>query len=268
MGLQSRIKKAFNKAGSSYDSHSNLQMHVGNQLIQLMLAVFHKQTLPRVIDLGCGTGSITQQLLENIPVSELHAIDIAEELLQIARTRLQGPNIHVYSRAFDQAIVSDTLFDIAFSNMALHWSEHFEATLHSLHTQLNKHGVIAFSVPLPGTLAELTPHFSVNDFLAADDISRTLAEIGFDVLAAENEQVALPFPDTLSALKSIKNVGASTNKAKSQKPLSGKSLINKVDIRKLTYRIGYYIARKTVHPCQTTFSLPAQIQTSAKPMLA
>lgn len=266
MRLQNRIKNAFNKAGNSYDTHSSLQKYVGSQLIQLMLTVFHKQKLPRIIDLGCGTGSVTQQLIDNIPMSELHAVDIAEDLLKIARARLKNPNVHIYSRAFDQAQDSDTFFDIAFSNMSLHWSEHFHATIQSLHTQLNKHGIIAFSVPLPGSLAELSPHFAVNDFQTAEDITQTLADIGFDVLALENEKVTLPFADTLSALKSIKNVGANTSKAKSQKPLSGKSLINRIEIRELTYRIGYYIARKTEHPCQTIFSLPAQTLTLAKPM--
>ncbi len=268
MSALNKIKTAFNKSKASYDLHSGLQNHVGDQLIELLLAVFHKKNLPRVIDLGCGTGTNTQKLLDKIPVRELHAIDIADDLLKIAQQRLQGKNVHVYAHAFDQPFAVENAFDIAYSNMALHWSTHFEKTIQSLHTQLNKHGIIVFSVPLTGTLNELQPHYSVNPMTQATDVTQILTQTGFDVLAEQSEAITLRFPDTLTALRSLKRVGANTSHAIRDNRLSGKSSLRRVNIQQLTYNIGYFIARKTEHPCHANYTLPAQTQALEKPISA
>ena len=268
MSALHKIKNAFNKSKASYDLHSGLQSHVGDQLIQLLLAVFHKQNLPRIIDLGCGTGTNTQKLLDKIPVRELHAIDIADDLLKIAQQRLQGKNVHVYAHAFDQPFTVDNAFDIAYSNMALHWSVSFDKTIQSLHSQLNKHGIIVFSVPLTGTLSELQPHFSVNSMAQAAEVTQILNQTGFDVLAEQSEVVTLRFPDTLAALRSLKQVGANTSHTVRDNRLSGKSLLRAVNIQQLTYNIGYFIARKTEHPCHANYTLPAQTQALEKPISA
>lgn len=48
---------------------------------------------PRILDLGCGTGTILKIFEETISEAELVGVDFSEELLKIARTKLMGAKL-------------------------------------------------------------------------------------------------------------------------------------------------------------------------------
>ena len=265
MTIHTDIQLAFNNAHASYDNHCMLQKHIGTKLIQQMLSVQHKHPVPRIIDLGCGTGLVTQQLVDAMPFSELHAVDFAPNPLALARIRLNQPNIHVYEHNFDEKLAHHLPFDIAFANMSLHWSTNLENTLNALRTQLSRHSLLCLSIPLLGSLHELTPDFSINAFIPADAFINTLAESGFDLLVTRNETIKLHFQNGLSALKSFKLIGANAT-ARASNHLHGKNAL--AALTKLTYHIGYFIARKTEHPCHKNYSSPAPILGQEKPISA
>jgi tRNA (cmo5U34)-methyltransferase len=53
---------------------------------------------PRVIDLGCGTGNITKALMRRYPGASVVCIDLAEKMLELARTKLKRhKNIEYWS---------------------------------------------------------------------------------------------------------------------------------------------------------------------------
>ncbi|MBN1257261.1 MAG: methyltransferase domain-containing protein [Planctomycetes bacterium] len=44
---------------------------------------------PRILDLGCGCGTLTLKLLESIPESKVMAVDLDPAMLALARPRLE-----------------------------------------------------------------------------------------------------------------------------------------------------------------------------------
>lgn len=260
--MNARIKKSFNQAAASYDAHCHLQQSIGNKLLSL-LALYPYES-PRILDLGCGTGIVTEKLAAAYHYQALHAIDFADHLLEIAVSRFAATKITLQQADFDRLPNQPKSFDIIFSNMALHWSAHFQKTVGFITSQLKDHGLIAFTLPLIGTLQELTPHFKTNTFFKDDDIIQLLAHHDCDVIQSQQEVISLNFNDTLSALKSIKQVGANATAQPSSLFLRGKTFLNTIEIHKLTYHIGYFIARKKGASCQLNYLLPAQTQTPAK----
>jgi malonyl-CoA O-methyltransferase len=198
----------------------------------------------KIIDLGCGTGIITEQLISTFTYTDFHAIDFADQILAKAATRLASTNATLYTADFDNLPAATQSFDLVFSNMALHWSHHFLQTLEVLISKLNHNGMIAFSVPLSDTLHELQPYFSINPFFSAPSIVKALQKNACAVLINQQEEINLSFSNTISALKSIKKVGANTVINRDRPHYYSKSSLNKIHINKLTYRIGYFIAQK------------------------
>jgi SAM-dependent methyltransferase len=98
---------------------------------------------PRVLDLACGTGSITRRLLARLPGARVVALDVDPALLAIASATLGGDGRVRIVRADlgDPAwarAVDGTQFDAVVTATALHWLP--EAALARLYRDL--HGVV------------------------------------------------------------------------------------------------------------------------------
>ena len=146
------VCSSFNRAANSYDTHCDLQQKVGDRLIAKLQKYCSQAN--SILDVGCGTGLITQKLIATYQSPSFHALDIAEALLAKAKIRL--PNHTTFHTAnFDCLDAFLEPVDVIFSNMSLHWSANLNATIKSLTTSLNSQGYIAFSMPTAGTFSEL-----------------------------------------------------------------------------------------------------------------
>lgn len=235
----SKIKHAFNRAAQTYDQHCQLQKKVADALLALLNS---QATLPKnIIDIGCGTGINTEQLVNLYPHSDVYALDFADKLLQSAKSRLTGKNVQFIESDFDSWEGRQGGFDVIYSNLALHWSVDLPSTLNKLISLLNPNGVLVFSIPLVGTLVELSEKLLVRGFYSNEEIGNLISKFNF---LSNTDIITLHYPDSFSALKSIKAVGASFVKPSTKHGLHGKAFLNNLQLRELTYVIGYFIVKK------------------------
>ena len=80
----------------------------------------------RVLDLGAGTGLLTYYWYRQFPKSEYVLVDIAGEMLKIARKRFDGIKTVTYRISdYTKALPEDN-FDIIISALSVHHLEHDE----------------------------------------------------------------------------------------------------------------------------------------------
>jgi SAM-dependent methyltransferase len=74
----------------------------------------------RVLEIGCGAGRVTHALARVF--GEVHAVDISDEMIRLARQKLAGvSNVHLYrndGKGLD--VLGETVFDFAFSSCVFH----------------------------------------------------------------------------------------------------------------------------------------------------
>jgi trans-aconitate 2-methyltransferase len=97
----------------------------------------------RVVDLGCGTGSLTAELHEHCQAAETVGIDGSASMLDAAPSGVPGLRFEVGDiSTYDQGDL-----DVVFSNAALHWVPDHETLIPRLVGLLGTYGQIAFQVP-------------------------------------------------------------------------------------------------------------------------
>lgn len=122
--------------GRDYERHSSYQRAWGSNLI----AELSLRGDERVLDLGCGDGSLTCQLAERVPQGSVLGIDAAAEMLDAARDKC-SPNMTVQHLDINH-LDFESAFDLVFSNASLHWVHDHAAILRRIHRALRPHGVL------------------------------------------------------------------------------------------------------------------------------
>ncbi len=103
----------------------------------------------RVVDLGCGPGSLTRKLVERFPAADVVGIDSSPEMLKKAH-ELAAPGlafVQLDIASFADGGALDGSFDLVFSNSALHWVPDHATLVPKLLTRLSARGQLAVQLP-------------------------------------------------------------------------------------------------------------------------
>ena len=106
-----------------------------------IVALLDPQPAERIIDLGCGTGHLAQQLADR--GIDIVGVDASAEMISKARQTYPGLRFEVADgRSFD--VGAD--FDAVFSNAALHWMPEQERVFARVFAQLRPGGRFVFEM--------------------------------------------------------------------------------------------------------------------------
>jgi tRNA (cmo5U34)-methyltransferase len=77
----------------------------------------------RVIDLGCGTGTVAKRISEKFPNSEIVCLDIASNMIDLAKQKLSDHSKTSFITGDFSKTIFDGKFDLVVSSLALHHLE-------------------------------------------------------------------------------------------------------------------------------------------------
>lgn len=95
--------------------------HYQEMIIALISALPFKITKSiKVLDLGCGTGNISRLVKERFPLAQITCMDLAENMIQMARHKLSKYNDIEYKVADFSEFQFDDGYNAVVSSLALH----------------------------------------------------------------------------------------------------------------------------------------------------
>ena len=211
------IAAAFGRAAQSYSRHDALQRQSADGLRALLA----ENTFASVLDAGCGPGS--NSLAWRQTGSVVTAMDLCAPMLEEARRNQAADS---YLQADIEAIpLADAQFSLVWSHLAVQWCASLPRALTELHRVTQPGGKVAFTTLLNGSLPELNqawqavdtqPH--ANRFLTGEQVNDALS--GWQYRCAV-QTVTLLFDDALSAMHSLKGIGAThLHAGRADKPLT------------------------------------------------
>ncbi len=197
----SRIKREFDRFAAEYPDHQAIQAKVA----QTLVAGVSGQPR-RILDLGCGSGLIWQQL--TWPCERFVALDDASQMLARhpdapAIVKVQADFDHL-DTAWPYAIDRD--FDLAISSSALHWAVDLPAVLRWLHNLSVPQ--IALALFTSGTFASLHRLAGIDSPLRSRAAVTTALYRQFGVIPV-CRHYRLHFQDIRAILRYIKRSGIS-----------------------------------------------------------
>jgi malonyl-CoA O-methyltransferase len=246
---KTKIRQAFSAASTTYDSVAALQRIVGYALLDKV----DSNITGTLVDLGCGTGFLTAELLHLNP-EQLIAVDIAMPMLQATRNKLlrwleqrETYRISNANDGFHYTLPSLLCADAEYlpllnnsvnhvvSNLALQWCSNLQTVFTDIKRVLKPNGQLIFSTFAPQTLQELKAAWAsvddyahVNDFYDEVQLKQFLHSAGF-VNIDITRTLYTPYYDSVLALMyELKQIGAHNVRAQRNKHCTSKTAMKRM----------------------------------------
>ncbi|WP_312981025.1 malonyl-ACP O-methyltransferase BioC [Atlantibacter sp.] len=198
------VAAAFSRAAAHYDKHAAFQRESGERLMGLL----DQASFAQVLDAGCGTGYFSRYWQQR--GSCVTALDLSEEMLRTAQGN-QAAQRYLQGDIENLPLASESV-DLAWSNLAVQWCSDLAGGLRELWRVTRPGGRIAFTTLVAGSLNELHQAWRgvddashANTFLPVDAVLDACAPFP---LHWQLSPLTLHFTDPLSAMQSLKGIGA------------------------------------------------------------
>jgi len=218
----------FERAADTYDASAVLQKEIAKRLTDRLDYIKHSPKT--VLDVGSGTGFITQDLLKRYPKSSIIALDLAFSMARKSQ-QLGGwfrKPLAVCADAEQLPLKPDSI-ELLISSLMLQWSNDLKQTFTGFHSVLAPNGLLLFSTFGPETLREMreswatvdnVPHTS--NFLDMHEVGDALLQSGFINPVTDMEMITMTYANVRQLMRDIKQIGASNTHSERNKGLMGK----------------------------------------------
>lgn len=214
------IKRSFSKASATYDTFSHLQKEVNLHLLSLV----PQGAFKRVLEIGCGTGNFTKQLVASRNIDRILGIDLSFDMLIKAEENLRQTTTEFYPICCDGehiCLKTETEFDLIVSASCMHWFQNLPGSLESIcKNHLAQNGHIVCALFGKRTLVELeqvikTLYGKKDFFLPASDFPTKTEIQGLlkDILKdfyVESVTIERKYPNLMELLLALKKTGTAT----------------------------------------------------------
>lgn len=254
------VGSRFSAAASGYHQEAQVQARIA----AVVLDQVPESCRPRrILDLGCGTGGLTRRLHARWPRALIDAVDIAEGMIETARSAGSPPGL-AWHVADGMRFTGCGAYDLVASSSALHWFVPFAEGLRHAAGLVAPGGWMSFALMLHGTLAELhearrhaAPAKAVLQAMPqAEEVRLRLDEAGLEVVAFRAEWERDYHPSVAHVFRALHRMGV-TGGALSR----GSAPLTRQDLARLqaryetehgdpargipvSYHVGYALARR------------------------
>jgi len=220
MQLKEQVINNFSSQAHAYDRHADVQVWAAHRLIEEIKQ--SAELIPgAILEIGCGTGSLTLSLLESFVDREIIVSDLSAPMLTICRERILSQFGRIPENVELRLIDGETFeepsrFAAIVSSFALQWLTDLDGPLPRLLNSLASKGAFFFSVPSNRSFPEWKElclaagvPFTGNP-LPALSLFSEIAHRSSCQASLREDSITFAYPSMLAFLRYLKALGAST----------------------------------------------------------
>ncbi|MFT5169644.1 MAG: malonyl-CoA O-methyltransferase [Candidatus Omnitrophota bacterium] len=248
--MDDKIQHKFSESSMHYDVLALLHREIGRELYGKM------KDVPKcdfIIDVGMGTGWMTNRLWHIFPGSNVVGLDFAKGMIDVAKKR--DGEFSVLQADAHYLPFADNSIDIVASNLAYQWMGDLGQTFKECRRVMSSEGRLFMTMFGFDTFNELFTSLKhaygkekklpIDRLATMEHVQEVVNEAGFTNVNVHRESIQVRYPDMMALFKWIKGLGANALK---NDVFIGKELWQKAD--------EYYAANfKDKHGIYATFEI-------------
>ena len=203
----SKIRNNFNLAAKTYNHAAIAQKTAATCLVHALNQHYPNISPKVILDLGCGTGFMTEALLQVYPDSNFILNDLAEAMLSQCQNKfIQHPFSYLEG---DMDQINFPLVDLITSNFSLQWSANIKLCIQRLYQSSQ---TLAFNCLVEGSLQawqDKFPNQVLMHYPKEDELKQVIYELAPKALIF-TRKFALKSPSPVAFIQQLKQIGATT----------------------------------------------------------
>ncbi len=221
------VKKHFGQYAKQYDQYAKVQQVMA---VELLRKLNLQGEFFKILELGCGTGYLTERLLARFPQAELTAVDLAPQMLEQTEARVGRGRVKLVCDDLETMQLSEK-YDLIISSATFQWLNQPARVVEKLLQALATEGVLAVATFGAETFTELHQAYQKaglslgetdlvppgQKFLTLAEWERIFAQIFSEqrVVTDFSESFYYEyFPTARDFLQAVKKIGASNSNLK------------------------------------------------------
>jgi len=202
------VKKSFKKSISSYDEHALIQKGICCRLTELIDA-YAKCTYDKVFEIGCGTGMLSEMLIEDFGIVSYVLNDIVSEMGNRVKEVMSKHNYSTYQfvdgDAECMAFPKDC--DLIVSASAFQWFNDLDAVAEKIKVCLSDRGFLVYNSFGSSNFKEIRELTGSGLEYRSFERMKELLEKHFTLKHSENIEKRLYFDSPTDVLKHLRYTG-------------------------------------------------------------
>jgi len=255
------LSRKFDRASSSYSSEADVQRRVAEQLLLRLETVdaetkFASDSLDSVLELGSGTGLLSEMLVQHFSPSRYLCLDFSDGMSEeLRRKGLPGLRVEKHNL---ESFGLEEQFRLVCSSSTLHWVENLQGLFAKLADCLSEKGLFAFSIMLSGTWREIfdacrevsSEFVPALDYRTFEEVENLVTEAGFSLIQADSASFKEQFQTPRGLIQSLRKRGVqgspkrSSILSQSQLREAIGTLGNNDSLIELSYAVGFFVCSR------------------------
>lgn len=205
--MKDEIRQRFAGCAATYDAAAEVQRRVALRLAEMAAPLLADGM--RVLEIGCGTGTLAERLLRQCRPSLYTLNDISGEMIAEARRKIgaTGGATPIGILCGDAERMAWPMADAVVSASAVQWFERPARFLAKAAQALPRGGAVALATYGPQTFRELREGGAPGDYPAMGEWLAAMRRHGFETVATESETVTQAFASRTAMLRMIARSG-------------------------------------------------------------
>lgn len=256
MHFKEQVINNFSLRAQSYDDHADVQLKAATQLVRGIERARQELLPGPILEIGCGTGSLTMPLLELFGDREVIVSDLSSRMLEICRQRIVErfgtvPD-NVELRVIDgEHFEERDAFASIVSSFTLHWLTDLESALGRLISSVKPGGCFFFSVPSSQSFPEWKKlcleanlPFTANSLPSFTFLTELAQRTGCES-DLRQQSLTYSYSSLLDFMRELKAQGASTSNNNDR--LSAKQLLQLINNSRLSNQSGFLLSYDIIY---------------------
>lgn len=201
---KSQVALRFAQAHRSYNDHAVVQKLICQQLLKLICLYQDEIKLQNVLEIGCGSGQLSQFLLQNFDINQMILNDLYPEIEEY----FENHNNVQFLIGDIETLSLNMPLDLVVSSSALQWVDDIDVVLSKIFKGLKPDGLFCFSSFGLKNLLEIKQLTGQGlNYLQPSELKEYLEKNGFEILHLSESLELMHFDHPRLVLKHLKATG-------------------------------------------------------------